>query len=79
MPSFSLLTQVYLTHWVQRLEKLPGVDVMITIFCDFCQISAKKLAVFSKTNVMIKILHNLGLRGVKNGNFFADFLAKIFK
>jgi hypothetical protein len=31
---------------------------MITIFCDFCQFSAKKLAVFSKTNVMIKILHN---------------------
>jgi hypothetical protein len=21
---------------------LPGVDVMITIFCDFCQFSAKK-------------------------------------
>jgi hypothetical protein len=32
-----------------------GVDVMITIFCDFWQFSAKKLAFFSKTNVMIKI------------------------
>jgi hypothetical protein len=39
----------------------PGVDVMITIFCDFCQFSAKKLALVSKTNVMIKILHNLAL------------------
>jgi hypothetical protein len=39
----------------------PGVDVMITIFCDFCQFSAKKLAFFSKTDVMIKILHNLAL------------------
>jgi hypothetical protein len=39
----------------------PGVDVMITIFCDFRQFSAKKLAFFSKTNVMIKILHNLAL------------------
>jgi hypothetical protein len=38
-----------------------GVDVMITIFCDFRQFSAKKLAFFSKTNVMIKILHNLAL------------------
>jgi hypothetical protein len=38
-----------------------GVDVMITIFRDFCQFSAKKLAFFSKTNVMIKILHNLAL------------------
>jgi hypothetical protein len=28
---------------------------MITIFCDFCQISAKKLEFFSKTNVMITI------------------------
>jgi hypothetical protein len=38
-----------------------GVDVMITIFCDFRQFLAKKLAFFSKTNVMIKILHNLAL------------------
>jgi hypothetical protein len=28
-----------------------GVDVMIAIFCDFCQLSAKKVAYFSKTNV----------------------------
>jgi hypothetical protein len=39
----------------------PGVDVMITIFCDFCQFSAKKLACLSKTNVMIQFLHNLAL------------------
>jgi hypothetical protein len=32
-----------------------AVDVMITIFSDFCQFSAKKLAFFSKTNVMIAI------------------------
>jgi hypothetical protein len=38
-----------------------GVDVMVTIFCDFCQFLANKLAFFSKTNVMIKILHNLAL------------------
>jgi hypothetical protein len=38
-----------------------GVDVMITIFCDFCQFSVKKLAFFSKTNVMIQFLHNLAL------------------
>jgi hypothetical protein len=34
---------------------VPRVDVMITIFCDFRPFSAKKLAFFSKTNVMIKI------------------------
>jgi hypothetical protein len=44
-----------------RGRKLPGVDVIITIFCDFCQFSAKKMAFFSKTNVVIKILHNLAL------------------
>jgi hypothetical protein len=32
-----------------------GVDVIITIFCDFYPFSAKKLAFFSKTNVMITI------------------------
>jgi hypothetical protein len=38
-----------------------GVDVVITIFCNFWQFSAKKLAFFSKTNVVIKILDNLAL------------------
>jgi hypothetical protein len=32
----------------------PGVDVMFTIFCDFCHFSAKKVSFFSKTNGMIK-------------------------
>jgi uncharacterized membrane protein YuzA (DUF378 family) len=31
----------------------PGVDVVITIFGDFSQFSAKKMAFFSNTNVMI--------------------------
>jgi hypothetical protein len=39
----------------------PGVDVMITIFCDFRQFSAKKLAFFSQTNIKIKNFHNLAL------------------
>jgi hypothetical protein len=53
---------------------------MITIFCDFRQFSAKKLVFFSKTNVMIKILHNLPLFWVKNGNFFRwIFRRKYFK
>jgi hypothetical protein len=53
-----------------------GVDVMITIFCDFRPFSAKKLAFFSKTNVMMKILHNSALFWVKNANFFADFFGE---
>jgi hypothetical protein len=53
---------------------------VITIFCDFRQFSAKKLAFFSKTNVVIKILHNFALFGVKNANFFAEFFGEnIFK
>jgi hypothetical protein len=53
---------------------LPGFDVMITIFCDFPQFSAKKLAFFSKNNVKIKILHNLALFCVKNANFWRKYL-----
>jgi hypothetical protein len=49
---------------------------MITIFCDFWQISAKKLAFFSKNNVMIKFLYNLALFWVKNANFFAKFFVE---
>jgi hypothetical protein len=29
-------------------KMIPGVDVMVTIFCDFRQFSAKQLAFFSK-------------------------------
>jgi hypothetical protein len=54
-----------------------GVNVMITIFCDFSQFSAKKLAFFLNTNVMIKNLHNLALFSVKNANFFAEFFGEI--
>jgi hypothetical protein len=47
-------------HWKGEKNRTkilkPRIDVMITIFCDFCQVSAKKLAFFTKTDVMIKFL-----------------------
>jgi hypothetical protein len=43
-------------HLKNLQSLLTGTDVMITIFCDFWQFSAKKLAFFSKTNVMINWL-----------------------
>jgi choline-glycine betaine transporter len=49
---------------------------MITIFCDFRQFSAKKLAFFSKTNVMIQFFAYLALFCVKNANFFAEILGE---
>jgi hypothetical protein len=56
----------------------PGVNVMLTNFCNFCHFSAKKLAFFSKSNVMIKLLNNLVLFWAKNANFFAEFLPSTF-
>jgi hypothetical protein len=50
---------------------------MITIFGDFRQFSAKKMEFFSKTNVMIKILHMLALFWVKNADFFGENIKKI--
>jgi hypothetical protein len=41
-------------HRFSKSAIVRGVYVMVTIFCDFRQFSAKKLAFFSKTNVMIK-------------------------
>jgi hypothetical protein len=38
-----------------------GVDAMITIFCDFRRFSAKKMAFFLKTNVMIETLQQLAV------------------
>jgi hypothetical protein len=55
---FDVEGQVVERHIVENLIKeatycRTGTNVMITIFCDFCLFSAKKLAFFSKTNVMI--------------------------
>jgi hypothetical protein len=49
---------------------------MRTIFGGFCQFLSKKLAFFSKTNVMIKILHISPLFWLKNANFFAEFFLR---
>jgi hypothetical protein len=54
----------------------PGVDVMITIFCDFSQFSAKKLAFFSKTTVMIKIFAKTSSSLNKKRQFFAKFFSE---
>jgi hypothetical protein len=52
----NVYTAVLSFHDLRKLsEKITGVDVMITIFCYVCQFSLKKLAFFSKTNVMITI------------------------
>jgi hypothetical protein len=58
----------------------PGVDVIISIFCDFRQFSGKKLAFFSKTNVMIKIFAKTSSSLSKKTPIFSlHFLPKIFK
>jgi hypothetical protein len=48
-------------------------------FLRFSTIFGEKIGVLSKTNVMIKFLHNLALFRVKNANFSPIFLAKILK
>jgi hypothetical protein len=50
---------------------------MITIFCIFCQFSAKKLAFFSKTNDTIKVLQKVAAEQ-KTPIFLPNFSAKIF-
>jgi hypothetical protein len=56
----------------------PGVDVIVTIFCD---LTAKEMAFFLKTNFMIHVLQKLAVFCTKNGNNSAksldEFLAKI--
>jgi hypothetical protein len=57
--------------WLEIRER-SGVDVMITIFCDFLQ----KMPFFSKTNVLIKSLHNLAWFRVKKRHFFLWFFCE---
>jgi hypothetical protein len=54
-PHYQDFPQRVVLEFKMTLTCQPGVDVMTTIFCDFSQFSAKKLAFFSNTNVMIKI------------------------
>jgi hypothetical protein len=50
-----------------------GVDVMITIFCDFSQFSAEKLAFFLKCQCYDHFFQNLASFWVKNANFLLNF------
>jgi hypothetical protein len=54
----------------------PWVDVMITIVSDFCQFSAKILAFFTKTNLVIKFLQQLALVWAKNAKFFRQIFRR---
>jgi hypothetical protein len=49
---------------------------MITIFSDFCLFSAKKLAFFSKTNVMINFFSKFGFVLSQKRQFFAKFFGE---
>jgi hypothetical protein len=65
---------------VRNIElELSGADVMITIFCEFCQFSAKKLAYFSNTTVLTNFLQKLAVVLAKNAIFSLNFVVKIFK
>jgi hypothetical protein len=52
----------------------PGVDAMISIFCEFGQF----LAFFSKTNAVLKFLQKLAVVGAKNSNFSPKICRKYF-
>jgi uncharacterized membrane protein YkgB len=54
----------------------PGVDVMIPIFCELGQFSAKKLALFSKTNTMINFFSNFSFVLIQKRQFFAKFFGE---
>jgi hypothetical protein len=51
------------------------MDVITTIFGDFCQFSAKKWRFFSKTNIMMKFFQKLAVVSEKR-QFFANFFSE---
>jgi hypothetical protein len=63
---------IFVQIWNGAFSILPnngslGVDVMITIFCDSGHFSAK---IFSKTNVMSKLLQKLEVVWAKKRQYF---------
>jgi hypothetical protein len=49
-----------------------GVNVMITIFCDFCQFSAQKILFFSKNNVKNNSLQRLAVHSLRKNAIFGE-------
>jgi hypothetical protein len=68
-------TKFYDNHWSEKLfgRNVAGFDDMITIF-SILTIFGEKMALLSKTNVMIKFLHNLFVFQVKNAIFRRKYL-----
>jgi hypothetical protein len=67
-----------LTIFARRKILKSGIDVIITIFCDFCQFSTNNLAFFSKANATITFSAKLLFVWVKNANVFAKLFGEIF-
>jgi hypothetical protein len=60
-------------------ERRSGVDVIDHNFRRFLPIFGEKMAFFLKIQCYDQFFQNLSLFRVKNANFFAKILAKIFK
>jgi hypothetical protein len=52
----------------------PGVDVMITIFCDFSQFSAKKIGVFLKYQYCDHIFSKFAFVSSQKRQFFREII-----
>jgi hypothetical protein len=75
--TFVFFTQTQILPYQPTVTQVRGVDVMITIFCDYWPYSAKKLALFSKTDVMINCLQKLAVCSVsENANIFDNFFGE---
>jgi hypothetical protein len=54
----------------------PGVNVMITLFCDFCQFSAKKIGVFLKNQYYDQIFAKTSCSLSKKRQYFRYFFGE---
>jgi hypothetical protein len=69
-------TQLAWLHFGRFFRKLIWGRCNDYNFLRFSTIFGEKMAFFSKTNVMIKILQNLAFLWVKNANFFNEFFGE---
>jgi hypothetical protein len=69
------LTQVQNRKSIKEPD--PGVDVMVTIFCEFSQFSAEKLAFFLNTNVMIKLSFHERSERAKRANVVSGMVENL--
>jgi hypothetical protein len=73
---WSQFSEIFANFRRKKLAFFSKTNVMITIFCDFCQFSAKHWRFSQKPMLWSHFLQKLAVVWAKNANIFAKFFGE---